>query len=151
MVGLRRLRGLDGGAAQESIELSASGVERVLLRFAYAWVDQGAFVVFDELSNGMPDVLAGEFLVFVASSNDFTTKRPQVVSMPADGFARQTVSQQAEQERRKHLNDLLTHGDVGLVDLPGVRPAVYVRARLSQALCVLRGKNGCCFRAAHGC
>ena len=75
-------------------------------------------VAFDELSQGMLDVLAGERIVVVATPNELATEQPEVVAMSAHGGLGQTRIQQVEQERREQLDDALTHGDVCRLDVP---------------------------------
>ena len=69
--------------------------------------------------------------------------------MPAEACLGQALIQQVQQERREHLNDLLAHGDVCGIDMPGSGPVIEVRDSLAQALRVLRQRRARMRLAAH--
>jgi len=84
-----------------------------------------------------------KFIVVVALSDEFATKRPEIVAMPAHGGFGQTLVQQVQQERREQRDDLLANGNVGRLDVPGPWPVVQIRAGLVKSLRVMRLDNGC--------
>jgi len=96
--------------AQETVQFSTGGIQRVLLRFGNARPHQRSTIVLRELSQGVLDVFLGQ-LVVVTAPDQFAAERPEVVAMPADGCLGQALVQQMEKERREHLKDLLAHED----------------------------------------
>jgi len=109
-------------ATKESVELAASRVERVLLRFADARVDERRCVAADKLLKGVPGVLSSKRLVVVSTSYQLAAERPEVVAMSGDSLARQPLIEEAEKEGREHRDDLLTNRDIGLVVSPRLGP-----------------------------
>jgi hypothetical protein len=95
------------------------------------------------VSQGVPDVFAGQRFVVVAAPDEFTAERPELVAMAACGCLDRAPIQQVRQERCEHFNDLLTHGDIRRIDVPGSRSVIEVRAGLAQAPHMLRIQAEC--------
>ena len=73
-----------------------------------------------------------EFWGLVDVTNNFATEQPQIVAVQVAGFAQQTLSQQVQQERGEHRNNLLAGDDVTLRATPTRRPGRQIRAASSQ-------------------
>ena len=73
-----------GRFAQEAIQLSTGGIQRVLFRFSDARPhQQRSTIVSGELSQGVLAGLFGELVVVVTAANQLAAERPEVVAMPA--------------------------------------------------------------------
>jgi hypothetical protein len=70
---------------EEAVEFAASGVERALLLFR-AVVDQRATVLVDGVAKKSVSSHLSEIRVIVEVADDFSTQRPEVVHVPANGL-----------------------------------------------------------------
>jgi len=70
-------------SAEETIQLSTRGIQRVLFRFADARPHERSTIASGELSQGVIDVLLCKFVVVVTAADEFAAQRPEVVAMPA--------------------------------------------------------------------
>ena len=71
--------------AEEAIQLSTGGIQRVLFQFGDTRPHQRSTIVSGELSQGVIDVRLGKFVV-VTAADEFAAERPEVVAMPVQGF-----------------------------------------------------------------
>jgi hypothetical protein len=96
---VRRWLGVWGGAAaaldgcQEAGKLAASCVEGALFGLGFSVGEQRAALVVDEIANDLLDGLFAEVAVHLHAADNLATQNPQVVTMAAQGRARQIQGQ----------------------------------------------------------
>ena len=124
---------------QESIEFPAGRVKGALLLLREAAMNQWSFIMGDDLADQGSNRTLSELGSLVDVSDDFATEQPKVVAVQVAGLARQTLSQQVQQERGEYCNDLLAGDCVTLPATPTCRPSRQIRAVGCQAW---RGYDG---------
>ena len=117
-----------GGRSQKSIEFFAGRVKRALFLLGETAMDQWPLIVGNGLTDQLLNRSLSEFGRIVEVSDDLAPEQPQVVAVQITGFARQTLGQQVQQERREHRHDLLTRNYVTLLATPTCRPSRQIRA-----------------------
>ena len=117
-----------GVCSQESIELFAGRIKGALFLLGEAAMDQWPLVMGDDLQDQLNGRAPPEFWGLVDVTNNFATEQPQIVAVQVAGLARQTLTQQVQQERGERRNDLLAGNDVTFFATPTCRPSRQIRA-----------------------
>ena len=107
-----------------------------------AAMDQWTLITSDGVQDQLFDWSLSEFERVVDVSDDFATEQPQVIAVQVAGLARQTLSQQVQQERREHGNNLLAGDYVAFFAAPTCGPSRQIRTVGCQAW---RGYDGAQF------
>ena len=124
------------------MELSAGGVEGLLLLPRKAGPDEWSAFVVDEMEKDILDGYAPQIGVFVTASDDLAAEHPEMVAVAVQGFCCQALLEQMAQEGPDAFEDALAEGDVGVLAAPAPWPVAQIWAHFGQR------RNGWCMRHA---
>src|ERR1700730_2204325 len=116
------------GVLKEAPELAAGGVERALVFFGCVVGEKWSALVIEGGKHDVCHRLLPESWVLLELSDDLTAEHPEVVSMFAQGCARQVRAQQMAQERREVFHNFLAWRHIALFTPPASRPLFQIRA-----------------------
>lgn len=111
---------------EKSVELSAGGIDGVLLDLGDARPDEGAAVLFDQPADQALDGQALEAGVVVAASDQFATDLPEIAAVAIEGGLGYLAPQKIEEERLERGDDGGPRGEIRGFVLPPLRPFVQI-------------------------
>lgn len=123
---------------EESVELPASGIERVLLCLCDTWPDKRAAFLIEEIEERCLYRLLAKCRIVVPTADDFATEQPDMIAVSGQCFTGQPLAQQIDQKGFDEFDNALSDDDIAVLGPPGLRPLRQVRAESVECYCICR-------------